>query len=187
MIEYIRGMIEDIGQDYVVIDFMGIGIKVFVPFSTFKVLPSKGNITKLYTYLHMREDGFQIFGFKTKEELDLFEKLLSVSGVGPKGALSILSVVSIDNFVKAVNAGDYKALTIAPGIGKKTAERIILELKDKLPKEIVFEGDNNFSNEALEALLALGYTKSEAIYALADITCDSVEEAVKQALKKLMK
>lgn len=119
MIEYVRGIIEDIGQDYVVIDFMGIGIKVFVPFSTLKVLPSKGNITKLYTYLQVREDGFQIFGFKTKEELDLFEKLLSVSGVGPKGALSILSVVSIDNFVKAVNAGDYKALTVAPGIGKK--------------------------------------------------------------------
>ncbi|MBT1279954.1 Holliday junction branch migration protein RuvA [Thermoanaerobacter sp. CM-CNRG TB177] len=187
MIEYIRGMIEDIGQNYVIIDFMGIGIKVFVPFSTLKALPTRGNITKLYTYLHVREDGFQIFGFKTKEELDLFEKLLSVNGVGPKGALSILSVVPIDNFAKVVNTGDYKALTLVPGIGKKTAERIILELKDKLPKEIVFESDNNLSNEALEALLALGYSKSEAISALADITCNSVEETVKQALKKLMK
>ncbi|AIS52301.1 holliday junction ATP-dependent DNA helicase RuvA [Thermoanaerobacter kivui] len=187
MIEYIRGMIEDIGQDHVVIDFMGIGIKVFVPFSTLKVLPPKGNIVKLYTYLHVKEERFQIFGFKTKEELDLFEKLLFVNGVGPKGALSILSVISIDNFIKAVNAGDYKTIVTAPGIGRKTAERIILELKDKLPKEVAYEGENNFSNDVLEALLTLGYTKSEAIYALADVDCSNVEEAVKQALKKLMK
>jgi len=187
MIEYIRGIIEDIGPDHVVIDFMGIGIKIFVPFSTIKELPPKGNITKLYTYLYVKEDGFQIFGFKRKEELELFEKLLTVSGVGPKGALSILSVVPIESFIKAVNSGDYKILTAAPGIGKKTAERVILELKYKVPKEVVVPKEDSLLNEALEALLALGYTKSEAIYALSDVNCESVEQAVKEALKKLAK
>ncbi|MGB9679347.1 MAG: Holliday junction branch migration protein RuvA [Thermoanaerobacteraceae bacterium] len=187
MIAYIKGAIEDIGTDFVIIDFMGIGIRVLAPFSTITKLPSKGNLIKLHTYFQVKEDGFVLYGFKTQEELDIFEKLITVSGVGPKAALSILSSISIDNFINAVNTGDYKTLTLAPGIGKKSAERIILELKDKLPKVFINLKEQDFTNDALDALISLGYSRNEALFALSEVNCSNVEDAVKQALKKLMK
>lgn len=187
MIAYIKGVIEDIGSDFLIIDLMGIGIKLKAPFSTIRCLPQIGSRIKLHIYLHVKEDGFQIYGFKTSEELDLFEKLIGINGVGPKAAISILSSIPIDKFINAVNIGDYKAIEAAPGIGKKTAERIILELKDRLPKMVVNGNISDISNDAVDALISLGYTRNEAVSVLSEINCNNIEEAVRQALKKLMK
>lgn len=187
MIAYIKGVIEDIGNDYIIVELMGIGIKLMAPFSTIRGLPPIGSIIKLHTHLHVKEDGFQIYGFRTMEELYLFEKLLTISGVGPKAALSILSNIPIDKFINAINVGDYKAIEAAPGIGRKTAERIILELKDKLSQALINGNCQYVSDDAVDALISLGYTRSEAISALSGISCDNVEDAVRQALKKLMK
>lgn len=186
MIAYIKGIIEDIGNDFIIIELMGIGIKLIAPFSTIRSLPPIGSTIKLHTHLHVKEEGFQIYGFITVEELYLFEKLLTISGVGPKAALSILSNIPIDKFINAISAGDYKVIEAAPGIGKKTAQRIILELKDKLHGITMNSSSPNVSNDAVEALISLGYTRSEAISALSGISCDNVEDAVRQALKKLM-
>jgi len=159
-----------------------------------------GEEVKVYTYLHVREDAMILFGFLTKDDLFVFRLLLGVSGIGPKGALAILSVMTTDDLRFAVLGDDAKAIAKAPGVGAKTAQRLILELKDKLSLEDAFEqklakNDNpvqnkakGAKNEAIEALVALGYSSSEALKALngIEITDDTdVEDILKAALKNM--
>lgn len=187
MLTYITGFLDYIGKDFVIVEVMGLGLKVVVPLSTLKELSSIGDKVKLYTHLQIKEDGFQIYGFKSKNEQEIFEKLVSISGIGPKAAISILSTLSVDKFIKAVNINDYTAIEESPGIGKKTAQRIVLELKDKL-NSINIENDSiEINDDALNALISLGYSKQESISALKGIDCDNLEDIIKQALKKLMK
>ncbi|MGF7429192.1 Holliday junction branch migration protein RuvA [Thermoanaerobacterium thermosaccharolyticum] len=188
MIDYIKGAIVERGIDYVVVETLGIGFKIIVPASTLRELPNTNDIIKLYTYLHVKEDGFQLYGFLTINEMEIFKKLIAVNGVGPKAAVSILSTITIDNLYNAIKTGDSSVIEKSPGIGKKTAQRIILELKDKLfinNAESVKIDDA--SEDVLNALLSLGYTRQESISALYGIDCTDTENALREALKKLMK
>ena len=165
-----------------------------------RCMPSVGEEVKVYTYLHVREDAMLLFGFLTKDELKIYKLLLGVSGIGPKGALAILSVMTTDDLRFAVLGDDAKAIAKAPGVGTKTAQRLILELKDKMSLEDAFEqkfektgepAENHAQgtkNEAVQALVALGYSSSEALRALngIEITEETdVEEILKMALKNM--
>lgn len=164
------------------------------------MLPSIGEEVKLHTYLNVREDAMQLFGFLTQDELEIFRMLIGVSGIGPKGGLSILSKLTADDLRFAVLSGDAKAISAAPGIGKKTAEKVIIELKDKLdleemlePKAVAApESVNGISgevqSEAVQALVALGYGSTESLRAVKKVDmsqAETVEDVLKQALKNL--
>lgn len=200
MYAYIKGTLEETGEDYIVVEAGGIGYQIFTTGQTFQYLSSMGEEVKVYTYLHVREDAMILFGFLTKDDLFVFRLLLGVSGIGPKGALAILSVMTTDDLRFAVLGDDAKAIAKAPGVGAKTAQRLILELKDKLSLEDAFEqkmekNDNpvqnkakGAKNETIEALVALGYSSSEALKALngIEITDDTdVEDILKAALKNM--
>ena len=139
MYSYIRGELAEINPDHIVIDVGGIGYMVYISGHTFEYLPSIGQQIKVHTYLHIREDAMILYGFLTKDDLDMFIKLIGVSGIGPKGGLAVLSVLSADDLRFAILAGDAKAIAKAPGVGAKTAQRVILELKDKMSLEEAFE------------------------------------------------
>jgi len=189
MIGFLEGKIEWRTDKYVIININGIGYKVFISLNTFKNLPKKGEKAKLYTYLYVRENIFNLYGFLNQEELEFFELLVSVSGIGPKGALAILSVASVKTLKKAIITGESEILTKVSGIGKKMAGKIVLELKNKIP-DVSIEGEKmTFDNEVIDALMALGYKLSEARDALQKIPEDikEVGEKVKQALKILGK
>lgn len=175
MYEYIRGQFQGISKDYVVIELNNIGYKIFTSGNTMSNMPKVGDEVLLYLEQIVREDFIGLYGFTTREELEMFKLLLSINGVGAKVALSLLSISTVNNLKYAIMMGDEKHITRAPGIGKKTAQRIILELKDKLkPDELtseegqLIEGINDNSdysfniNETLSALMALGYTEKEA-------------------------
>ncbi len=132
MIAFVKGKIEDLSEENVVVDVGGVGINVKISAGTFNLLPGMGGEVKLYTYTSVREDAFNLFGFLTRDELELFKKLITVNGIGPKGGLSILSVMSADELRFAIVSGDWAAIAKAPGVGKKTAERVILDLRDKI-------------------------------------------------------
>jgi len=193
---YIKGTYEESGKDYIIVDNNGIGMKVYVSTSTISRVPAGGKQIKLYTYFHVREDIMALYGFMTKEELDMFELLISVSGVGPKAGLAILSTLSPAKLGLSIIGEDIKALTAVSGIGSKTAHRIILELKDKIDKDSVMEwgpdileyGDGSVK-EAINALVALGYSVSEASSAIRKVDTDdkNTEKILKAALKNLMK
>mgnify|MGYP001164493808 FL=1 len=200
MYAYIKGTLEETGEDYIVVEAGGIGYQIFTAGQTFQYLPSVGEELKVYTYLHVREDAMILFGFLTKDDLFVFKLLLGVSGIGPKGALAILSVMTTDDLRFAVLGDDAKAIAKAPGVGAKTAQRLILELKDKLSLEDAFEQKlaknehpvenkaKGAKNEAVQALVALGYSSSEALKALngIEITDDTdVEDILKAALKNM--
>lgn len=199
MYSYIKGTLEEISEGQIVIDNHGIGYQILIPSAMAGDLPSVGNEIKIYTYLHVKEDGVALFGFPAKETLALFLLLLKVNGIGPKGALGILSALSPDDLRFAVLAGDAKAISKAPGIGAKSAQRIILELKDKMDFETgvyesVAEGggaaprDGAAQNEAVQALVALGYSSSEAVSAIAaaNVPKDAdTEEVLKAALRQM--
>ncbi len=202
MIAYLKGEIADITEDNLVLDVNNIGYNVKISTSVANMLPGIGNDIKIYTYTLVKEDAFQLYGFLTKDDLEIFKKVITVNGIGPKGALAILSVMSADDLRFAIIAGDAKAISKAPGIGTKTAERIILDLKDKVSIEDVFDGAmsgkgnndvandtmNGDKNEAIEALVALGYSASDALQAIkkVKITDDmDAEMILKQALKKI--
>ena len=185
----------------VIIDVGGIGYSVFVSSYTMGRLPLEGNEVKLYTYLNVKEDLMQLYGFLSKDELRIFKLLIGVNGIGPKGGLGILSYLTPDDLRFAVMANDVKAISAAPGIGKKTAEKLILELKDKLgsiePEEVPVSesvtGNTPFSKQiqtdAVQALVALGYGSTEALRAVTNVMTeqeDSVEEILKKALKFLI-
>lgn len=201
MIGYLKGEIAEVKENYIVLEVGNIGYEVYLPSSSIMELPSKGSTIKLYTYLHVREDAIGLFGFLTKDDLEMFKLLITVNGIGPKGALGILSAISADEIRFAVLAEDVKAIAKAPGIGNKTAGKMILELKDKFKLETAFE--QKFNNqldkkdtsgifgkreEAIQALTVLGYSGTEAlkIVNLIDISEDmSSEDILKQCLKKM--
>lgn len=192
MYEYIEGQFKGIFKDYVVIDHLGMGYRIYTSGNTMAAMPAMGDKTTLFLHQIVREDFIGLYGFHDRDELELFHLLLTVSGVGARSALSLLSIATPDNLKKALAFEDDALLLRAQGVGKKTASRIILELKDKFRKENLTapEKDVQISAiqiEALEALLALGYTQKEADTVLKTVRIDlSVEETIKQALKSLM-
>lgn len=197
MYEYIKGKYIGINKDYIIVENNGIGYKIFTSGATMSSMPKCGEEVMLYIEQIVREDFLGLYGFDSKEELEMFKLLLTVSGVGPKAALSLLSISRVNNLKYAIMTGDEKHICRGIGIGKKTAARIILELKDKLkPDELLngneeSDGGNNENimsvSEALSALLALGYSEKEADVALKKIDKnDSVENIIKNALKALM-
>lgn len=205
MYAYIKGTLSEIADDTVVVEAGGIGYNIKVSTATAELLPGIGNEVKIYTYTLVREDAFCLFGFLKRDDLEIFKKLITVSGIGPKGGLAILSVMSADDLRFAVMAGDAKAISKAPGIGAKTAERVILELRDKISLEDTLKGlgtfegvpgaaggeqggDNRMRREAIEALVALGYSASDATAAVkkVEITKDVTSEIIlKLALKHI--
>lgn len=197
MYEYIKGKYIGINKDYIIVENNGIGYKIFTSGATMSSMPKSGEEIIIYLEQIVREDFLGLYGFDSKEELEMFKLLLTVNGVGPKAALSLLSISRVNNLKYAIMTGDEKHICRGIGIGKKTAARIILELKDKLkPDELldnIEDADNRenenimFVSEALSALLALGYSEKEAEAVLKKVDKnDSVENIIKNALKALM-
>ena len=172
MIAFINGKVASISEDEIQIDVNGIGFSVLVPINTFKPLPVVDEELMLYTYLQIREDAWQLFGFPEKEQLDIFKNLISVSGIGAKTALGIINNINIGSIIHAVLNNDSDAFCKAPGVGKKTAQRLLLELKDKLKsKWPQYEGsvelhpmasNTSLDNDLVQALSQLGYSATEA-------------------------
>lgn len=196
MFAYIKGVLDTKTNSYVVIENSGIGYKIFMSLKSIENLGEVGQNVKVYTYYYVREDNISLYGFTTNEELRMFELLLSVSGIGAKSAIAMLSEITPSSFALAVISNDVSKLVKIPGIGKKTAARIVLELKDKLKTEEAIEKDeeieiaikeDNKNSEVIAALQVLGYTRKEIDKALEKIDVDSLglEEAIKQALKLL--
>lgn len=196
MFAYIKGNLEVKSTNYVVIENGGIGYKIFMSNKSIGTIGNIGDNVKVYTHYHVREDNISLFGFNSDEELRMFEILINVSGVGAKSALTMLSDITPSSFAIAVINDDITRLTKIPGIGKKTAQRLILELKDKLKKEDISgeqieldedEKDENINQDAITALQVLGYSKKEAETVLKKIDTQklSIEEILKQALKIL--
>ena len=194
MIDQISGKIISINDNYVVIEVGGLGIKVNISAAFASKLVNENFIT-LVTYLNVREDALDLYGFKNEAERNLFLMLISISGIGPKLAVSILSGVELDELKSNILSGDIKSLTSIPGVGAKTAKRIIIELKDKLSKttttELGFEDNfgSKISKDVLSALVGLGYTESTAIEVIKRInpvkSNKSIESLIKEALKIL--
>lgn len=203
MISYIKGELAWFEQDKVIVDVGGVGYGIFMPERSMGKLPRAGSEVKIYTYLNVREDAMQLFGFLSQDEVRLFKLLIGVSGIGPKGGLGILSALSADDLRFAVLSGDTKSICAAPGIGKKTAEKLIIELKDKLDLEDVLERSTrvdegvlasaggmsvgDIQSDAVQALVALGYGSTESMKAVkkAGDAYTTVEELLKAALKMM--
>lgn len=201
MYSYIKGTLVEASAEGIVVDNQGIGYGILVPGQVLEYLPSIGEEVKIYTYHYVREDMIALYGFLTREDVNIFKMLIGVSGIGPKGALAILSVMSTDDLRFAILGEDAKAIAKAPGIGAKTAQRLIIELKDKISLEDAFEqklanqgeqAEKNpatgVKNEAILALTSLGYSQSETLQVLSGIAIkeDSVvEDVLKEALKQM--
>lgn len=203
MIAFVYGTIEEVLEDTVIVDVNGIGYQIYISADTAASLPPVGDLIKLYTYTYVREDAFLLYGFLTRDDLQIFKQLITVSGIGPKGGLAVLSVMSADDLRFAILSGDAKMIATAPGIGKKTAERVILDLRDKVSLEdtlvhrqmnepletsSVLSNENSIRTEAVEALTALGYSAQEALRAVKKVTLTEnmdVEAVLKAALKNM--
>lgn len=198
MISYVKGRLEGVYDTKIVIDVGGVGYLISLSNATISNLPSLGEEVKIYTYLNVKDDNIQLFGFLTWDDLEIFKQLISVSGIGPKGGLSILSVLSPDDLRFAILSGDIKAINAAPGIGKKTAEKLIIELRDKIKIEdtltgeasnetgVLESGNDDVKAESVMALVSLGYGNTEALRAVNKVKIgeeDKVEDILKQALK----
>ena len=202
MITYLKGTLEEIGNDYIVVDVNNIGYQVKVSLRVIEGLPGIGNSIKIHTYTYVREDVIALYGFLTKDDLQMFLLLLGVNGVGPKGALGILSVFSAQELRLAIISQDSKTIAKAPGIGAKTAQRMLIDLKDKVSVEETFArmGEETITlasnkventgarNDAIEALTALGYSASESMKAVnaVEITEDMTSDAILKAALKHM-
>ena len=191
MIGRIQGVVVEKNFPQVIVSCNGVGYEIDVPMSTFYPLPRPGDEVTLLTHLVVREDAHLLFGFLTAAERGAFRQLLKISGVGPKVALSVLSGLSVEDLSAAVSAQDAARLTKVPGIGKKTAERLVLELRDKLPRavhEVRAEGGGAAGGDVVSALLALGYNEREAAAAVKALPADlALADAIRQALKHLAK
>ena len=198
MFAYVKGKLVSKSSTYVVVDVNGIGYKVFMSLKSIEELAEIGEIVKVHTYYYVREENISLYGFVTNEELRMFELLLSVSGIGAKSAITILSEISPSSFALAIITDDISKLVKISGIGNKTAARIILELKDKLKteqaigkdKEVISAISDDFkTNEAISALQVLGYTRREIEKTLRDINTNNLEleNIIKEALKILSK
>ena len=201
MYSYIKGELAEVNTDHIVIDVGGIGYMIYIPAQSLNYLPGIGEMLKVHTYLYMREDAMILYGFLTMDDLEMFKLLITVSGIGPKGGLAVLSTLSSDDLRFAVLSGDSKAISKAPGIGSKTAQRVIIDLKDKLSLEDAFEkklehenekinvsSNSQVKNDAVMALNALGYSSTESLKAVSkvEITDDmDVEDVLKAALKHM--
>ncbi len=196
MYEYIKGIFKSIEKEYIVIECGNIGFKIFTSGSTISNMPAIDQQIKIYTHQIVREDFIGLYGFLTKDEISMFNLLISINGVGPKAALSLMSIANVSTLKYAIITDDDKLITKAPGIGKKTAQRIILELKDKItvggamPKGTAISDidiDNEKLSEAVGALIALGYSDKEAEKAIEKANrSNSVEDIIKECLKILM-
>ena len=200
MYEYIIGRYKGIIKDYIIVENNGIGYKIFTSGATMSSMPKIDEEVMIYLEQIVREDFIGLYGFDSKEDLEMFKLLISINGVGSKAALSLLSISRINNLRYAIMMGDDKHLCKAPGIGKKTAGRIILELKDKIKKEDLIVGSEDIGNfedtipenanniaEALGALLALGYSEKEAELAIKKVDkSESIENIIKNCLRVLM-
>lgn len=196
MFAYIKGSLEQKSNNYVVIDVGGIGYKIFMATKAIETLGEIGKVVKVHTHYYVREDNISLYGFNTNEELRMFELLLQVSGIGAKSAIAMLSEISPSSFALAVISDDISQLVKIPGIGKKTAARIVLELKDKLKTEEAITKTEEVklsitneeeTSEAIAALQVLGYTKREIEKALENMDTKNLqlEEIIKQGLKNL--
>lgn len=200
MISYIKGEITFNEGDTLVVENNGIGYEIIVPTFSAQKLLSKGGEVTVYTYMSVREDGISLFGFESREEKAFYQKLISVSGIGPKAAISILSSITPSELVTAVLSSDAAAIAKAPGVGKKTAQRVILELKDKIGSGDIaemFDMGSDISSasaatgddraEAAEALVALGYSRSEAVKAVSKVYVPDmdVQKILSAALREL--
>ena len=203
MIAYVNGIVEDITEDNVVLDVGGVGINVRISADTASKLPGVGEPAKLYTYTNVKEDAFLLYGFLSRNDLAMFKQCIAVNGIGPKGALAILSVMDADDLRFAIMSEDTKAISKAPGIGARTAQRLVLELKDKISiddtlisKEIAataagrtnISADSIQKKEAVEALVSLGYGQTEslkAVNAIEGIESMDSGAVLKAALKKM--
>ncbi len=188
MIASLEGKLESLGGDFAIINVGGVGFQVYMPTSTLSTLGAVGKEVKLYTHLHLREDNATLYGFASTEELELFQTLINVSGLGPKLALAMLSAMSVEKLTAAIVTSNADLLTVIPGIGKKVASRLILELKDKIAAGWVTTPAAELAAEntdVLAALTSLGYSASEATRAVATLPHDqnlSLEEKLKLAL-----
>lgn len=202
MISYIKGTVAYLEPTIVVIENQGIGYTIYISEQTASQIPSPGQDINLFTYMNVREDAMELFGFLTKDDLDFFKLLITVNGIGPKGAQSILSVMTPSELRFAIIAQDAKTISKAPGVGNKTAQRIILDLKDKCNLEDALNtfaedvaadttqkpANETAKSEAVEALVALGYSSTEALKTLQKITITpdmDTETILKQALKQI--
>lgn len=205
MISYIKGSLEYISEDSIIVETGGIGYRIVVPTSVIAKLPGTGSGVTIYTYMAVREDAVVLYGFLEPDDERMFEKLITVNGIGPKGAVGILSVLTPDELRFAILSDDVKTISKAPGIGPKTAGRLVLELRDKVDLQESFdimsahisgnEGavsaanvSGDVKNEAVQALLVLGYSQSEALKAVSSVVASEgagVEEILKLALKSL--
>lgn len=202
MISFVRGELAEVFESSVVIDCNGLGYEVNVPLTVHGNLPRIGQMVKLYTYHQVKEDLVALFGFTSREDLSVFKLLITVNGIGPKGALGILSAISTDDLRFAILAEDAKAIAKAPGIGAKTASKLILELKDKFKLEEAFEasflrkseavatsnGLEAVKEDAIQALVALGYSSTEALKAVRGVEVTegmTSEDVIKKSLRKL--
>lgn len=196
MIYNVRGTLTYTDINYAVVESGGVGFKCFVSMTTLKELPPLGKEANLYTYLAVREDAMDLFGFATQQELDAFKLLITVSGVGPKAAMAVLSVLPPDRLSIAVSSGDVKSIQSAQGVGKKTAERIVLELKDKMlgiapsnaaaVQSIQAVASNSDAQEAVEVLVSLGFNQSDAATVVGAMDKGlSVDDMIRKGLKQL--
>ncbi len=200
MIGFLRGKLEAIYDERIVIDVNGIGFNVSMPVSQLELLEPMGSDVKVYTYLAVREDAMQLYGFITADSLELFKLLIQVNGIGPKGALALLSAMSVEDLRFAIMSGDAGTISKAPGIGAKTAQRLIIDLKDKVSVRDMLNtySVNNMSSapsemnsakaEAIEALTALGYSSTDALRAVRESGADEAadtETIIKLAFKQL--
>lgn len=205
MYSYIKGILTEIEQGRITVEAQGVGYDVFVPASVLPELPSQGTEVKIYTHFAVKEDDQTLYGFLYKEDREMFRSLITVNGIGPKGALSILSVLSPQDLRMAIATGDVRSISQAPGVGKKTAERIILDLRDKVAKggaDAVLPGQTGSGaavltkagrsagpvSEAIDALTVLGYSRIEAGRAvgMVNLTDDmTTEDVLKAALKAI--
>ncbi len=200
MIEFLNGKLDFVNESSIVIDVNNIGYELFVTATVLGKLPGIGGDIKLYTYLQVKEDGISLFGFATREELSFFKQLITVNGIGPKGALSILSFMSVNDLRFAILSEDSKTISKAPGIGAKTAGKLIIELRDKVKNyepmavggtddiSTNVNGNSGLRDTAVQALVALGYSATEAMKAVnsVDIGKDMTdEELIRQSLKKI--
>jgi Holliday junction DNA helicase RuvA len=199
LLSYIKGELAEVFEDTIVVENNGMGINVKVPATVLSNIPSIGEDIKVYTYLYVREDAINVYGFLTRDDLNVFKLLLNVNGVGPKAALGILSTISANDLRYAVLSDDVNAIKKAPGIGAKTAQRLIIELKDKLKLEseeaLILNAnvgtkpsdDLILKNDAIEALVSLGYSQREAMDAVkkVDISNKNLDDIIKESLKNL--
>lgn len=203
MISYIKGQLTEISNDIIVVENQGIGYEIHVPLSLLDELPKLGEEVKIFTYFLVREDAMSLYGFFHRQDLSMFQKLLGVSGIGPKGALAMLSALRPDVLRTAIFTGDAKTLAKTPGVGIKTAQRVILELKDRIdPDEVLAMASNetdpaggnasgmlSAAQEAADALVALGYGAADASRAVrqVEVTSDMTsEEILKKSLRYLL-